>query len=586
MHFEDFISGEPLKKGPAGALLPKKHIIIICASIAVIALAAISVSIPADASNDAGLVAVNDPNSSDEMVLIDPNATDNIIRPENSLTDALLPNSADAKVKTYAVGKQIVEVDSNPITLDTMDDELTDTAIDEDNSIEKQVRKLAKAEGSDLTPNHWYTETVTKGDTISSIFSDLNIPARTLVAIRKTDGLTKSFDKLQIGDTLSFLIDDDNNLLSFVKQENKKSQLRFTRPDSLGSDFILTKEALNAHTAVSTAKLLAEAKQELKKLNKDTHAAEMQDNSQGSLLAEAKKKADALEQEAAQQAAADSKTTESTHDKLFASRGRLVVVNIEKGQTFAEAAYNCGLSYSEIYKIIGLFKGRIQFSRHIQPGDSMRVLFSNSKGKGSINAVEFKLSRLGKVATYRNLTDNRYYDENGPAAAKKATFKRIPLEGNVRISSQFNPNRRHPVTGRIRPHNGTDFAVRVGTRVIAPSSGVVETARYSRSAGYFIVLNHANGYSTVYMHLSKLNVKPGQRVKMGQVIARSGNTGISTGPHLHYELRRNGRPVNAMRVKLPSSGVSSATTRQIQRFKNNVAQFKKDLYNSRLMAQN
>ena len=233
-----------------------------------------------------------------------------------------------------------------------------------------------------------------------------------------------------------------------------------------------------------------------------------------------------------------------------------------------------------------MFKGRIQFSRHIQPGDSMRVLFSNSKGKGSINAVEFKLSRLGKVATYRNLTDNRYYDENGPAAAKKATFKRIPLEGNVRISSQFNPNRRHPVTGRIRPHNGTDFAVRVGTRVIAPSSGVVETARYSRSAGYFIVLNHANGYSTVYMHLSKLNVKPGQRVKMGQVIARSGNTGISTGPHLHYELRRNGRPVNAMRVKLPSSGVSSATTRQIQRFKNNVAQFKKDLYNSRLMAQN
>ena len=204
----------------------------------------------------------------------------------------------------------------------------------------------------------------------------------------------------------------------------------------------------------------------------------------------------------------------------------------------------------------------------------------------TINAVEFKLSRLGKVATYRNLTDNRYYDENGPAAAKKATFKRIPLEGNVRISSQFNPNRRHPVTGRIRPHNGTDFAVRVGTRVIAPSSGVVETARYSRSAGYFIVLNHANGYSTVYMHLSKLNVKPGQRVKMGQVIARSGNTGISTGPHLHYELRRNGRPVNAMRVKLPSSGVSSATTRQIQRFKNNVAQFKKDLYNSRLMAQN
>lgn len=585
MHFEDFISGEPLEKGSASALLPKKHTIAICISIAVVALAAISVSIPADSSNDAGLVAINDSDSSDELILIDPDATDNIIRPEISLTEALFPNIANAKVKTYAVGKQIVEIDSDPITLDSMDDELADEVIDEDNSIENQVRKLAKAEGTDLTPNHWYTETVTKGDTISSIFSDLNIPARTLVAIRKTDGLPKSFDNLQIGDNLSFLIDDDNNLLSFVKQENKKSQLRFTRPDGSNTDFVLTKEALNAHTAVSTGKLLAEAKQALKKLNASP-AKEIQDNSQGSLLAQAKKKADALEKEAVKATAKKDTSPKSTHEKLFASRGRLVVVNIKKGQTFTEAAYGSGLSYSEIYKIIGLFKGRIQFSRHIQAGDSMRVLFSNSKGKGSINAVEFKLSRLGKVATYRNLTDNRYYDENGPAVAKKATFKRIPLEGNVRISSQFNPNRRHPVTGRVRPHNGTDFAVRVGTKVIAPSSGVVETARYSRSAGYFIVLNHANGYSTVYMHLSKLNVKPGQRVKMGQVIARSGNTGMSTGPHLHYELRRNGRPVNAMRVKLPSSGVSSATTRQIQRFKNNVAQFKKDLYNSRLIAKN
>ena len=223
MHFEDFISGEPLEKGSVSALLPKKHTIAICISIAVVALAAISVSIPADASNDSGLVAINDSDSSDELILIDPDATDNIIRPESSLTEALFPNIANTKVKTYAVGKQIVEIDSDPITLDSMDDELADEVIDEDNSIENQVRKLAKAEGTALTPNHWYTETVTKGDTISSIFSDLNIPARTLVAIRKTDGLPKSFDNLQIGDNLSFLIDDDNNLLSFVKQENKKA---------------------------------------------------------------------------------------------------------------------------------------------------------------------------------------------------------------------------------------------------------------------------------------------------------------------------------------------------------------------------
>ena len=566
MKFEDYISGEPLlSNGAKGTLLPKRHTIFICAAIVTITLTAIAATIPADASSDA--LFANTSDTSEDLILIDDGSGDDMVLPENSLTDALFPNLNNSSVKTYAVGNQLVEIDDKGVALDDMEESIPEEILaNSDDALERKVRKLAEEEEGSLAPNKWYTETISKGDTISSIFSDLNIPAATLALIRHTPNLPKDFDNLQIGDNLSFLIDDDNRLLSFVKQK-KDSQYRFTRSSSDETDFALNEEKIGAHEKIDTKTLLAQAKATLSKMSKEQQKA-VKENPQGSLLADA------------------SKTAKEVKKAKPNVRGRLVVFNVKKGQSFETAARGSGLSYSEISQIINLFKGRIQFSRHIQAGDSMRVLFSDSNGKGSINAVEFKLARLGTVATYRNLTDNRYYDENGPAVTKKTTFKRIPINGNVRISSQFNPNRRHPVTGRVRPHNGTDFAVRVGTKIVAPANGIVETARYSKSAGYFIVLNHADGYSTVYMHLSKLNVKPGQSVKIGQEIARSGNTGLSTGPHLHYELRRNGRPVNAMRVNLPTQSVSQASRNQLQRFKNNVAQFKKDLYNSRLTARN
>ena len=119
---------------------------------------------------------------------------------------------------------------------------------------------------------------------------------------------------------------------------------------------------------------------------------------------------------------------------------------------------------------------------------------------------------------------------------------------------------------------------------MAPADGVVEIAKYSRTAGYYIVIRHRGSYSTVYMHLSKLLVNQGQSVKIGQMIARSGNTGISTGPHLHYELRRNNRPINAMRVTLPANEDTQIAKKNRQRFANNVALFKKELHQEDLIA--
>ncbi len=481
-----------------------------------------------------------------------------MMQPQATLSE-LLAETAPARFENS--GNKNVLVAKEQKSLDNYDDLLPDTVLaDADSQLNAEIRKLARlnATGSDQkVPAKWYVENVERGDTLSSVFTDLNIPYATMQAITSSKEAGSSLSSLRPGDTLSFLIDEDNKLVAFIKQLNKTEQLRFYREDTSKLNFTAVREKLGAHLNDSDA--LATEKNTL--LNgQATVALQKQPESQGSNPADTEPEI-----------------------PLYQKRGRLVVVNIEKGQAFSTAALNSGLTYSEIDQILRLFQGRIQFSRHIQPGDSMRVLFSESKGKGKINAVEFKLKRLGTISTYRNVADNKYYDEDGYNSSS-ANFRRFPLNGKVRISSGFNPNRRHPVTGRVRPHNGTDFAVRVGTPVIAPADGVVDKATYSRSAGYYVVLRHRGSYSTVYMHLSKINVKPGQRVKIGSVIARSGNTGISTGPHLHYELRRNGRPINAMRVNLPKNIDSSVSKQQRQRFANNVKLYKKELYQDSLMA--
>lgn len=121
------------------------------------------------------------------------------------------------------------------------------------------------------------------------------------------------------------------------------------------------------------------------------------------------------------------------------------------------------------------------------------------------------------------------------------------------MSSRFNPVRKHPVTGRVSPHNGADFATPIGTKVVAPGDGVVTMVTDHKFAGKYIVIEHGNKFRTRYLHLSKSLVRKGDRVSRGQVIALSGNTGRSTGPHLHYEFHVNGRPVDPMKVPLPTS---------------------------------
>ena len=138
---------------------------------------------------------------------------------------------------------------------------------------------------------------------------------------------------------------------------------------------------------------------------------------------------------------------------------------------------------------------------------------------------------------------------------EETTFVPLPGEGNTvpivlpvpenrsRITSPFGP-RHHPVLNTQRMHNGVDFGTGMNAKVFAAADGTVKLAQYSRSFGNWIIIKHENGYTSVYAHLNSFNVNVGDRVTSGAIIAYSGNTGRSTGPHLHYEVRLNGTPVN------------------------------------------
>ena len=131
-------------------------------------------------------------------------------------------------------------------------------------------------------------------------------------------------------------------------------------------------------------------------------------------------------------------------------------------------------------------------------------------------------------------------------------FIQTPLDARrIRISSGFNlKGRMHPIKGYCRAHKGVDFAASTGTPVIAAANGVVVQAGYSGGYGNKVAIQHANGYKTVYAHLQRIKVKKEERVKQRQLIGTVGSTGLSTGPHLHFELLSNNRHINPMSFKL------------------------------------
>ncbi|MFG6666214.1 peptidoglycan DD-metalloendopeptidase family protein [Halomonas sp. HNIBRBA4712] len=236
--------------------------------------------------------------------------------------------------------------------------------------------------------------------------------------------------------------------------------------------------------------------------------------------------------------------------------------------SFARSAQATGLSSSSVTELTRLLEKKLDFRRDSRRGDQFSVLVESDMIDGEtldsrVLAVQYDGERMD-LTMVRNAADNNFYTPEG--SGLEPGFARHPFEGSYRISSSFNPTRKHPVTGRISPHNGTDFAMPIGTAVVAPADGRVERVANHAAAGRYVVIRHDNGYRTRYLHLSKPLVSVGERVTMGERIALSGNTGRSTGPHLHYEVIVNNSPTNAMTVDLPeSSGLTGDTLIAFQR---------------------
>ncbi|WP_246615006.1 peptidoglycan DD-metalloendopeptidase family protein [Agarivorans litoreus] len=222
--------------------------------------------------------------------------------------------------------------------------------------------------------------------------------------------------------------------------------------------------------------------------------------------------------------------------------------------SFWNAGISAELSQGQIMALAAIFGWDIDFALDIRKDDSFMVLFEEHyidgqfAGNGDIIAAEF--INQGDVFRAVRHEDGNYYTPEGRPMRK--AFLRAPVNFKY-ISSNFNPRRLHPVTGRVRAHNGIDYAAKVGTPVQAAGDGRVTKSGYSKYNGNYVFIQHSSAYVTKYLHLHKRYVKTGQRVKQGKKIGTVGATGRVTGPHLHYEFLVHGVHKNPRTVKLPTS---------------------------------
>ena len=222
-------------------------------------------------------------------------------------------------------------------------------------------------------------------------------------------------------------------------------------------------------------------------------------------------------------------------------------------------AVSLGIKPNTIIEFARLYGFQVDFQRDIWKGDSFQIIyeqyenedgsliengdiiFSNLNTQGNdLNLYRFKLGK----------NDFDYFDENGKSMKK--TLMKTPING-ARLSSPFG-KRKHPILGFTKMHAGTDFAAPTGTPIMASGDGVVTRAQWCGGGGNCVKIKHNSVYQTVYAHMSKFGrgIKKGVRVKQGQIIGYVGSTGLSTGPHLHYEVIENGRKINSQKLKLPS----------------------------------
>lgn len=212
-----------------------------------------------------------------------------------------------------------------------------------------------------------------------------------------------------------------------------------------------------------------------------------------------------------------------------------------------------GVPAEIIVRYAETFQWTVDFLAETRDGDRFAVTWSERAAAGRIlgRAVEAGVYD-GKAAGDRTavLFDGEYYDAAGDSLRRM--FLRAPLKF-ARVSSRFDRNRRHPILRVNRPHHGTDYAAATGTPVSAVASGVVTAAHRERGFGNVVKIRHDGVYTTLYAHLSRFGrgVRKGARIRQGSVIGYVGSTGLSTGPHLHFQIEKRGRWTDFLKLDLP-----------------------------------
>ena len=206
--------------------------------------------------------------------------------------------------------------------------------------------------------------------------------------------------------------------------------------------------------------------------------------------------------------------------------------------SFFSSALNSGLSAEHILTLTESLKYSINFIRGINHGDKFKIILNSEATK----VDTLILQSPNQILIAKTDKNGAFYDQDGVNLSNDDVIS--PLKIHYAVSSHFSNHRTHPILKRIQPHLGTDFKTPIGTPTYAINKGIIITSKYHPLAGNYIVIQHANSIKTRYLHLNNRIVNKGDVVYKGQKIGLTGNTGRTTGPHLHFEYLDNNIPIN------------------------------------------
>ena len=248
---------------------------------------------------------------------------------------------------------------------------------------------------------------------------------------------------------------------------------------------------------------------------------------------------------------------------------RIVFKEGKISQSLYKTATDLKIQPNIIIDFAGIYGFQIDFQRDIRRNDNFQIVyevFEDDNGKifetGNIVFADLKLSGVNNSLYYFDNESNKgHYDESGKSV-KKALMK-TPING-ARLSSAFGM-RKHPIDGYNKMHKGTDFAAPMGTPIMASGDGLIVRARWCGGGGNCVKIKHNSTYQTIYAHMKNFGrgIREGIRIKQGQIIGYVGSTGNSTGPHLHYEVIKNGKKINSQKLRLPSGKILKGKERAI-----------------------